>query len=430
MDEKEIKKRAEVAKRRAELSKLEPISFIELESVFHKWLIIPDPGIIKFLMGFYCANKLSRKAVWAIIIAPSGGGKTEFLNALHDLEDVREVSLLTPNTFLSGMPGRSDASLLPQLTGKVMVFKDWTSLLSMQKEAKAEIFSQLREIWDGRMVKNFGNGRVASWEGKVSLLAASTQAVDQNQQMFTHLGERFINYRPKMPNKKEVAMRSLNNDPEQEKMNIEIRNATYAFVKGLNLDEQKTIPDLPQEIKVKLVDLANFAAMARSGIIRDFGIKKEVIFVPDTEMPTRIIQQLNTLGGGLAMVNGGKFDEKDMDILYKCALDSIPQTNKMVIQEMAKADGQTTAEIATALGYPTEPIRIYLENLAMLRVCHRMKNSGRADKWTLVEEFADIIRQYEGIEMLTDEEIKLREGNLEDNKAQEEFDGYESEVSG
>ncbi len=411
--EEEDDKERERQERLAELAKLEPISFDELNAVFHKWMLIPDPGIIKFICAFYCANKLARKAVWAIIVAPSGGGKTEFLNALHDLEDIYEISLLTPNTFLSGMPGPKDASLLPKLTGKIMVFKDWTSVLSMQRDAKAEIMSQFREIWDGTMRKIFGTGKVRTWTGKVSLLAASTQAVDMSQQQFTHLGERFINYRLIMPDRKEVARRSIENDSSQELMTKELRNAMYAFFKGMDLTKITDLPELDDDVITELVNLSNFCSMARSGVIRDWGMKKEVIFVPAAEMPTRIIQQLNAVASGLAMINNGKLMEEDMDILYKLALDSIPITNKMVMMEMAKADGQTTAEIATALDYPTETIRIYLENLTMLKICRRQKDSGKADRWTMNEEFSEMLRHYEKIEQLSAAELKSRSEEIE-----------------
>lgn len=418
MNEDELKRIDNKARRQAELELLPSIAFAEVLAVFNKWMILPDPGIVKFLCAIYCTNRLPRKPVWTIIIGPSGGGKTELLNTLIDLPDTHEISLLTPSTFLSGMPGKSDTSLLPQLSGKIMLYKDWTTMLSLNKDAKAEIFSQFREIWDGGMTKSFGNGKTVRWEGKVGLIAASTQAVDMNQQMFTHLGERFINYRLIMPDRKEVALRSLNNDKDHKLMSKELKNAMFSFIKSINWNTE-AIPSLPDNTKDELVNLANFCTFARSGVIRDMGFKKEVIFVPAAEMPTRITQQLNTLATGLAMVNGGKLWEEDMKILYKAALDSIPQTNKMVMVEMAKADEQTTSSIAAALGYPTEPIRMYLENLAMLRVCNRVKEGGRADKWTMDPEFADILRHYENIAELTDEEKTRR--------LKDEVDAYEIE---
>lgn len=408
MTSEEVQKKNETAQRRAHLAELLPIDFATLQQKVDEWMIVPDRGIIKFLCALYITNLLSRRAVWAIIIGPSGGGKTEFLNGLLDLPNIFEISTLTTNTFLSGMPGRGDASLLPQLSGKIMIFKDWTSVLSLQKDARAEIMAQLREIWDGRMKKVFGNGKTREWEGKVSLIAASTQAVDQAQQMHTTLGERFINYRIIMPPRKEVAMKSLNNDKDQNKMGLEIRDAFFSFFKGLDLESTKELPDLPQEVKKELVDLANFCTMARSGVIRDFGFKKEVIFVPMAEMPTRIVQQLNSVASGLIVVNGGEYQLEDMNIVYKVALDSIPETNKIVMRAMARGDEQTTAEIATELGYPTAPIRMYLENLALLGVCDRIKggaseDGGVADKWTMKEEFVNIVRRYEKIKLIAEE---------------------------
>jgi hypothetical protein len=409
--------------RRNRLLTLESISFAELEAVFAKWMIIPDTGIVKFITAFYCANKLPGKALWAFIIGPSGGGKTEFLNALLPLIDVEPISMLTTNTFLSGMPGANDASLLPKVTGKILLFKDWTTILSMQKDAKAEIMSQFRELWDGSMKKMFGNGRIAVWKGKVSVLAATTQAVDLNQQQYTHLGERFLNYRVIMPDRKAAAHKALDNDAFQEQMSNELQEAMFCFLKGIDYDGLvKSNPTIPNKYRDEIVNLANFCTMARSGIIRDFGMKKDVIFVPDSEMPTRIAGQLAKLGAGLIMTNKGEFMESDMDIIYKTALDSIPKTNKMVIIEMARGDGQSTAQIATALGYPTEPIKIYLENLAMLKVCKRKKESGNSYRWELLEEFADIIRKYENIKLLTDDEIKKRPEELFDTEEESGID--------
>ncbi len=409
MNEEEAKKKIFAAKRRAQLNALEAISYTQLETVIEKWMIVPDKGVIKLLMGFYCANKLPGKALWMFLIGPSGGGKTALLDSLLGLPDIESISLLTPNTFLSGMPGRDDSSLLPKLSGKIALFKDWTSILSMQKDAKAEVMSQLREIWDGSMKKSFGNGRTADWSGKVSVLAASTQAVDLNQQQYTHLGERFLNYRMVMPDRKLVAMRSLDNSASGDQMVIELQNAVFAFIKSIDFTQITTMPEMPDAYKGEIVNLSNFCTMARSGIIRDFGMKKEVIFVPTAEMPTRIVGQLAKLISGIAIITGGMITDKDMDIIYKVALDSIPQTNRMVIMEMAKANDQTTAEIATALGYPTDPIRTYLENLALLKVCTRIKGGkGNADTWTMLPEFVDIIRKYEKVIALTDDQVKLR----------------------
>ena len=409
MSDNTLQEQREKTLRLAELNALDPISFEEMQEVFDKWMLLPDRHIIKFLISCYCANELAQRPVWAMIVAASGGGKTELLNSLLDLPKMYSISSLTPQTFLSGMGGSKDPSLLPKVAGKILVFKDWTVILSMQKDARAELFGQLRDIHDGAMTKEFGNGQTRVWTGKVSIVAACTESIDLNQQQNAHLGERFIYYRPLMPARLEVAMRALNNAAYQETMGKELRNAVYAFIKNIKFSEFGELPELEDEVKRELVHLTNFCTLSRSSVIRDFGFKKEVIFVPAPEMPTRMLQQLSLLASGAMVANGGELLSSDVEMIYKTALDSIPRTNYMVIRELAKADGQSTSAIASALGYPTDTIRTYCENITLIGVCTRQKESGKGDRWTMKPEFVDIIRRYEKIQALSLEAIKERE---------------------
>jgi hypothetical protein len=404
-----IKEQQEKAIRLAELAELPVITFAQLQTVFDKWMLLPDRHIIKFLMSCYCANELSQRPVWAMIVAASGGGKTELLNSLLSLPKIYSISSLTPSTFLSGMPGPRDNSLLPKITGMMLVFKDWTVILSMQKDARAEIFGQFRDIHDGATTKEFGNGQNRKWKGKVSILAACTESIDINQQQNAHLGERFIYYRPVMPARLDVAFRALDNSALQDEMQKELQNAVYSFIKGVDFSQFDTLPELSDETKKELVHLTNFSTLARSSVIRDFGFKKEVIFVPAPEMPTRVLQQLSLLASGAMIVNGGNLLPEDLEMIYKTALDSIPRTNYIVIRELAKHDNQTTAAIAYSLGYPTDTIRTYLENITLVGVCDRLKTNGRGDQWTMKPEFVDIIRRYEEIQQLSEDQMKDRE---------------------
>lgn len=416
MSTEEIQKIRQDTERRKELAELIPIDFTTFDKIVRDWLLLADTGIVKLLAAIIIANRFKKRdPVWAMIIGPSGGGKTELLSMLFDLPEVYPISLLTPNTLLSGMPGPRDASLLPQINGKVAVFKDWTNILSQNKDSRNEILGQLREVYDGHMKKPFGNGKVAEWKGKIGLIAGVTPAYELAQQMHATLGERFINYRPTMPDRKEAAFRALANGPRLEEMRKDLRNAFYAFIKGLEVPQEE--PELPPEVRQELIAVANFSTMARSGVIREFSFKKEVIFVPAAEMPTRSVQALSLLASSLIILNKGVYNKDDMNIIYRVALDSIPQTNYMVIKAMARGDERTTTEIATEVGYPTTPIRMYLENLGMLGVSKRIKGTtsqegGPGDRWTLDPEFVEIVRKYESIKIIEEKEQgKLIEEN-------------------
>jgi len=406
MTQDEVLARSEILARQVELDALIAISFSELDVAVRKWLLVVDPGIIKLLPAIVVSNKLPRDPVWVFLIGPSGAGKTEFLNAMFDLKEVYPLSLLTPNTFLSGVNTPTEMSLLPRINNKILIFKDWTNILSQNKDARNEIMGQLREIYDGHMKKTFGNGKVSEWHGKVGMLAGTTPAIDMAQQMHATLGERFIHYHLITPDRKSVARKALDNSCQIVEMRKELRNAFYSFIKGITIP--KTLPIIPDSVKDEIVSLSNFAALARSGVIREYGMKKEVIFVPAAEMPTRITQQLDTLATSLIIVNNGVFLPEDMKIIYKIALDSIPQTNRMVMAEMARQDRRTTAEIAMSIGYPTAPIRMYLENLALLGVCKRIKSNeteegGIGDRWLLQQEFVEILRRYDKISPISSE---------------------------
>ena len=414
----ELQQRNEEALRQKELAALEPIDFATLEARIREWMLINDPGLIKFLWASFVGNHLSRDPLWVHLIGASGSGKTELLGMLMDLEDIYLIDMLTPQTFLSGMPGKGDASLLPRLNNKIMIFKDFTVIMAQNKDARNEIMGQLRGIYDGHLKKPFGNGKVQEWKGKVGLITGVTSMIDFTQQATTALGERFIHYRIITPDRKEVALRAMRNGDYQEEMRKALRNAGYAFKKGLKLDIE--LPVLPKEIEDELVKVANFTALCRSVVIREFGFKKEIVFVPASEMPTRLCQQLKTLLVSCYILNGGKFLEEDLpNVVYKAALDSVPQTNMMVCKEMAKKDEQTTKDIATALDYPTDPIRTYLENLSMLGVCKRIKGSeseegGNADKWTINPEFGEIIRQYKHVTLIEEPQSELANLSLKE----------------
>src|SRR3990167_5877533 len=377
--EDEIKKAQERAKKLAELNKLDAIDFPEIEKKIKEWMVVDDPYIIRLICAVVLTNSFSDKGIWMMLIAPSGGGKSALLSGLSFLEEIYEISSLTPQTLLSGMPGRSEASLLPRISGKVMIFKDWTTIMSLHKDAQMEIISQLREIWDGKLVKVFGNGKTMRWEGKVSLLCASTQMVDLFQQRFTSLGERFLNYRIIMPEGKDAGRRALRNRARQNEMEWEIQKAFFAFFKWIKEQKSSALPALSEDINQSLIDLAELVVKARSGVIREYSYRQEIVFVPAAELPTRILQQLAGLTAASMILNGGVLKDEDLKMTFKTALDSIPQTNYMVLHQLAQGVNQTTKEIAIALGYPTSPIHRYLENLSMHGLCRRAAGKDTAE---------------------------------------------------
>src|SRR3990167_377867 len=400
----DVKKQTEEELARANLPSF---TFAELEAKFNEVLLIEDKGIVKLLTGIYIGNFLNADPVWVLLSGASGGGKTEFIQSFKKCKSVLTISSLTPQTFASGMSGKKDVSLLTNL-GKepwVFTFKDFTTILQMNKDGQKEIMSQLREIYDGNYKKIFGTGKNVDWKGKIGFIAGTTPIVDMTLAGFSSMGERFIQYRLEQPDRKEDTRRSMKNTNKMTQYREELQNAFAGYMKTVVYPENP--PELPEEISEEIVGIANFVTLARSPVIRGFDTKNEIVYKPESEMPTRMANQLRTILQSFMVINGGEILDIDKKIIHKIAFDSISQTRRIVLRGLARFNPNEieTAELATLLGYPTETIKKYVEDLAMLGVVKRIKQGkGKADLWSLEDEWQKIMIQYDGIESFSREE--------------------------
>lgn len=398
--------------REKEWNNLTSISFEELEKTVHKWLLVEDPGIVKLICSVVIANRLNSNASWLFLVAPSGGGKTEFIKGLNKIEYIYPLSNLTPQTFMSGMRGK-DASLLPQITNKILTFKDFTTILQSHPQAQAEILAQLREIYDGYFKKDFGTGARREWRGKIGFIAGVTSIIDQYHNVHKSLGERFLQYRLAQPDRMEVMERIEENTMRKDQMDDEIATAFARFVKGIEIPEE--MPEIPADIKAKLRRVADFASAARSAVIRN-PFSKEIEFVPDMEMTTRIYSQVYLMAIALMVVNKNHtLEEGDYKILFKLGFDSIHYLRRKVLELLREYKGWAKTEtIAVKAGYSTPTINKYLEDLTVLGIAERMKPRNNLNIWRLNPKYRTLWKESEWVVS------EAADGRLTDTVADEE----------
>lgn len=155
-------------------------TFKQLEEEYKKIFLIKDEGIIRLLIATVIGNYLPIDPIWLMIVAASSGGKSELMLSLNKVgETIVPISDLTTNTFASGQTrtGKETSLLHKMKPGSVLVFKDFTSILSKNRESKGEIMAQLREIFDGKYTKRTGTGDDIVWEGKIGAIAGSTENI-------------------------------------------------------------------------------------------------------------------------------------------------------------------------------------------------------------------------------------------------------------
>lgn len=371
----------------------EPISFAALEQTINKWLLIKDTGILKVLAGTVIANRLQGDPVWLFIVAASGGTKTELIRGLNKIDGIYPISDLTPQTFLSGEKGQKNASLLLRLppNDTILTYKDFTTVLTMHRDNRHAILSQLREIYDGFYRKEFGTGETKTWEGKMGFIAGVTSIIDNHQTVFQVLGERFIQYRPKQPDSIALAKKAMENSGEEHEMRDEIQTAFADFIRGIQIPKLPIV--IPDDIRNRIAYLATFCVRARSGIIRDGYSSREIELIPDTELPTRLAKQLTTLQCAFSLMDKAT-PEQNYQLVYKVGMDTLPQKRRKTIEVLlATTESLTTAQVALNIGYPTNTTRRILEDLQGLGLSEREhEGQGYADKWIISERTRELLR--------------------------------------
>ena len=371
-----------------------PISFEALEEIVHKWLLINDKGLIRVLVATVIANKLKADPVWLFIIAAPGGSKTELIRGLNKVDKVYSISDLTPQTFLSGEKNNKTGSLLLRLPfGTIFTYKDFTTVLTMHRDKQQAIISQLREIFDGYYRKEFGTGETKDWVGKIGFIAGVTTVIDRHHEIYSVLGERFVQYRPIQPDRIALAKKAISNSGGEDLMREEIQNAMADYISGIKIPEEKiTAPDWLID---KVAHLASFVVKARSGIIRESYHTREIEQIPDPELPTRLAKQLITLATAFSLMNDGQFTEDDYSLIYKIGLDSLPAKRKLTIEALLKQeDYLETSEFAIAIGYPTNTTRRILEDLQGLQLIDKQpKWKGTSDGWKIKNSTIDDLKK-------------------------------------
>ena len=132
-----------------------------------------------------------------LLVGPPGGGKTEVLTAIYPLHDTRPVGTFTEAALLSGTPKREKAAdatggLLREIGDfRILVCKDFGTVLSMHREARGRALAALREIYDGGWTRDVGTdgGRKLPWSGKVGLVGGCTPTIDRHHVVMGAMGE-------------------------------------------------------------------------------------------------------------------------------------------------------------------------------------------------------------------------------------------------
>lgn len=314
------------------------------------------PGIdveaVEAILAVMLANLLDGDPVWLMLVGPPSTGKTVILSPLDGIWGAVILSALTPNTLLSGWKGTKSASLLNRLGKRpIIVIKELGTLLS-NKNTRAEVFAQLREVYDGYYAKSFGTGKSEKWEGHATLLVGFTSAIDLYS-LDSLLGERFVRVRLGAPvDPVEQALRGASVENDVAEARKALKRSYRLALNGAKADLSRV--SLSACTQEKLARVAAFIAMARTEVPRS-AYGGQVQIPPETEGTPRIMQSLMKLAVGVAALRG-ETDLEDLSLAHRVALETVPEPRRSIIRkalEICLVDGRELT-VAAVRGFTGE----------------------------------------------------------------------------
>jgi MoxR-like ATPase len=390
--------RIRIKKKKSPPSKrwVNPPSLEQVHSVFNRWFFLRNTEVIDVMLATVLSQRIGGSPVWMFLVGPPGSAKTAIITSLEEVDIAYSTSTLTAPSLISGanFQGMGDPSLIPKLQDKVLVVKDFTAILSQPDREQKEIFGILRDAYDGRCSKSFGNGVIRKYESRFTVLAATTPRIYDLAEQHQSLGERFLKFMvgDNLHHLSEDAIirRAIENADRESTMREELQDVVKNYLE--RTCDGRYIPKLPDSILHKIISLAKFGARLRGSVSRDNYNNDIMRSRPTAEVGTRLGQQLAKLSRGLAMVYGKKeVTESEYKLIKKVMLDTISQRNEDVLRTMIIAMGGAKVlapisirDLAHKTHYPYATIQRLIQDLIALQIVKRI-GAGVQSTWTLSE---------------------------------------------
>ncbi len=274
----------------------------DTHAVFRRWLGESyDLTALDAVLAAAAVDQLDGDPVWLLVVSGSGNAKTETVSALQGA-GAHVTSTITSEGALLSATSRKDTTreatggLLRALGERgVLVIKDVTSILSMNRDVRASVLAALREVYDGRWERNVGTdgGRSLTWTGRLTVIGAVTTAYDTAHAVIASMGDRFALVRVDSNlGRLDAGRQALQNVGHEVAMRAELAQAAGQVLAGV--DPAKAV--LSEDVMVTLLACADLVTLARTAVERDY--RGDVVEAHAPEAPTRFAKMLGQLVRG------------------------------------------------------------------------------------------------------------------------------------
>ncbi len=245
-------------------------------AVYRRWLgETYDLTALDAVLAAAAVDQLDGDTVWLLVVSGSGNAKTETVGSLAGAGAYVTSTIASKGALLSAT-SRKDQSkdatggLLRKIgdTG-VLVIKDVTSILSMNRDTRAAVLAALREVYDGRWERNVGTdgGKSLLWTGRITVVGAVTTAYDSAHAVIASMGDRFALVRVDSNlGRLSAGRQALRNVGHEVQMRAELSEAAGAVLAGV--DPKRA--ELTEDDITLLLGAADLVTLARTAVERDY----------------------------------------------------------------------------------------------------------------------------------------------------------------
>lgn len=354
-------------------------------------------------VGDYCGFELDGNGRFLLGDFTVTHNTSIFIGAAKTIEETIVLGDITPNSLISGWrEGQNgNARNVPKEFGilqtmgnsGILLFKDFTTFISKRHEDRTAIASQLREVYDGYMPKHTGATGKLDWEGKASVIAVATPAIEAFWRTMSSLGERFLQLRLDRPDGVELARFAKRQAGKRKWLDDELSRYTREF---LTFEPIELIEDDLDEEESGLIYLSEIVALSRAGVTKERRNGQDIITDIDMpEGPTRIMQTLSQLARTHAsMFRKEKIDQEDLNRARRVAFDSIPPNKLSVITSLPR-DGHDVMQplLQQQTLIPRTSMRRLLEEMEAHEIVVRRGEAPGEIFWRLSDKFIDLLER-------------------------------------
>ena len=403
--------------------------------------------MLEFSLAIPIARRYYSGSLFGILVAPSGGGKSEILaNLLGGGPNIVVRDSITEKTLMSGYQHEErDSKKLEGLQAKISELEakeqdeDLTlaesedlqkstislqdpgqtclvlQLISMGNQTLAipdltknfsdsncrQIMSQFRIAHDGRFEAQWGNGKKVLAEGHFNVVAGVTPRIDKYTTKVSDMGERWLYLRVATPTLEDAYRMgragTKSRDKDKDGFRRKAAGMVHEFIDSKNTRFKR--PFLTDSDRDRLGKMATLVSRLRvSG-------SEEYEPAAQPELPGRMSGMSTALAYGLMAVHRiTEMNNRCWELMQRVTFSTAPEVRRKVVSLMLEEQDPITVE---DVGIELRIGDKYALGILMDMFSTRIVNKQRGGRWRLSGEMLKIIDDSEMYDMIIEERSRF-----------------------